>query len=367
MTDLQTSLIGIGGVIVVGVIAYNKWHEYRVRKNVERAFSGGPDDVLMSPGLAKDAQAARQEPTFSEPASSPEVGLQERDEPTLETDAEPEVKKTPTLRNVPIDPLIDCVIPLEMDEPVRGEKILPLVQSLRHVGNKPVCFVGLVAEGDGNEQWQVIAHGGVYRKLQAGVQLANRGGSLNELEYSEFVMRLRQIADGIGAELDVPDMPQVMVSAKSLFQFVADHDAKLSINVRSKGASWPMATIVASLERLGFDLRPDGNFVMHDGADGGILYSLSTNVTPASDVTNLLTLLLDVPCVSPQSGGFKAMTACAKSLCQRLDGRLVDDGGQPLDDSILSEIANQVGEFCTEMEAADIPAGSIRALRLFVR
>jgi len=29
MTDLQTSLLVIGGVIVVGVISYNKWQEHK--------------------------------------------------------------------------------------------------------------------------------------------------------------------------------------------------------------------------------------------------------------------------------------------------------------------------------------------------
>ena len=40
-------------------------------------------------------------------------------------------------------------------------------------------------------------------------------------------------------------------------------------------------------------------------------------------------------------------------------------GGQPLTDVALMEIAGQVQEFYDEMEAADIPAGSPRALRLF--
>ena len=47
MTDLQISLIGIGIAIVIGVIAYNKWQEYRAKKHVERAFSDPVDDVLM--------------------------------------------------------------------------------------------------------------------------------------------------------------------------------------------------------------------------------------------------------------------------------------------------------------------------------
>jgi hypothetical protein len=49
----------------------------------------------------------------------------------------------------------------------------------------------------------------------------------------------------------------------------------------------------------------------------------------------------------------------------RLDGTIVDDYNQPLSDGALTEIAGQVQDFYAEMNDADIPAGSTRALRLF--
>ena len=70
MTDLQTSLMIIGGTIVVAVISYNKWQEYKAKKSVERAFSSTHDDVLMTP--------------HAEPAA----GTGQRFEPTLDADSE---------------------------------------------------------------------------------------------------------------------------------------------------------------------------------------------------------------------------------------------------------------------------------------
>ena len=35
MTDLQMGLIGLGGVAVMGVLAYNKWQERKHRKMAE--------------------------------------------------------------------------------------------------------------------------------------------------------------------------------------------------------------------------------------------------------------------------------------------------------------------------------------------
>ena len=365
MTDLQMSLIAIGSAIVVGVISYNKWQEYKAKKSVERAFSTAPDDVLMQSGAAGNAaDDVRHEPSFADDGMESGGNAVEAAAPAGEfADAPEQAVQAPaiaTARDLPVDSLVDCPIPLALDAPVHGEKIILPLQGLRHVGNKPVHFIGQREDG----QWEAIAHRGIYTALLAGVQLANRGSALNELEYSELVTRLRQVADEINAEPEVPDMTAVMTAARSLHQFVAEYDAKLSVNVQSKGAPWAINTLLAALERQGFDLRPDGRLVMPDG-DGGVLFSLSTNVTLAADTTSRLTLLLDVPCVSPQRDGFGAMIACAKSLAARLGGTVVDDGSQPLSEDSLAEIARQVNAFYEDMQVAEIPAGSVRALRLF--
>jgi hypothetical protein len=400
MTDLQMSLIAAGGVFVVGVLSYNKWQEYKARKSVERAFSSDHDDVLMKSGAAPSSPPQPVEPSLDLTAMRHEpvldVGSDALAEPVLHEPAagsagvavgagagavapgaatggsaaalDPVASLPGATRDTPpaqlaenlVDPLIDCLIPLTPEGALRGDRILPALLKLRRVGNKPVHFVGLAVNGD----WEPIVHGGVYTKLQAGVQLATRTTALNELEYSEMVTRLRAVADEILAEPDVPDMIEVMSEAKNLHRFVAGHDAQLGVNLASKGAPWAMTTLIAALENQGFDVRPDGRFAMLDEA-GAVLFTLSTNVTLGADTTSRLTLLLDVPCVAPGKDGFGRMVACAKSLEVRLDAAIVDDFDQPLLDATLEEIAGQVREFYQEMDAADIPAGSTRALRLF--
>jgi hypothetical protein len=360
MTDLQTSLIAIGGAIVAGVISYNKWQEYKARKSMERAFSASPDDVLMRSGrAANEGGNERREPGFDLPRDSDSgTGVGSSYEDFAGTPGH--ASDLGSFKELPIDPLLDCSVALGLESPVRGEKILPVLQTLRHVGSKPVHFIGESADGG----WESIGHGGIYTALRAGVQLANRGGALNELEYSEFVMRLRQVADELGAEPDIPDMIGVMSAARDLHQLVAEYDIQLSVNLQSNGAPWGITTLLTALERLGFDLRPDGRLVMPDGENGS-LFSLSTNVTLAAETTPRLTLLLNMPCVIPERGGLGAMLACAKSLAARLDGTVVDDANQALSDAALGEIATQVDAFYDDMEAADIPAGSSRAMRLF--
>jgi FtsZ-interacting cell division protein ZipA len=363
MTDLQASLMIIGGTIVVGVIGYNKWQEYKAKKTVQKAFSSEHDDVLMK-GEPALADGERLEPTLKQEAADEAIeavdGFDEAAAQPVAQESAEQPAAPPVRKNLPVDELIDCMVPFALEAPVRGEKLLPRLHSLRHVGNKPVHFVGQDQNGD----WEEIAHGGIYYAMMAGVQLANRAGALNELEYSELIARLRQIADEIDAEPDVPDMKDVIAGARKLHQFVAEYDAQLSVNVRSNNAPWAVNTLLAALERQGFDLRPDGRLVMPDG-EGGVLFSLSTNVALAEESTSRLTLLLDVSRVAPERDGFGAMIACAKMLAARLGGTVVDDAGQPLADEALASIGEQVAAFCGQMDAAGVPAGSTRALRLF--
>jgi hypothetical protein len=377
------SLIAAGGVFVVGVISYNKWQEHKARKSVERAFASDHDDVLMRDD---GTPAERSEPVLdlgATPSMGPvepgfgtgvpvagAAGAGSADAPAssepaaplsaaLPPGATPDTPPAELAENL-VDPLIDCMIPLALEGAANGDKILPALHKLRRVGNKPIHFIGLAVSGD----WEPIVHGGVYTRLQAGVQMATRTTALNELEYSELVTRLRAVADEIGAEPEVPDMIEVMSEARTLHKFVAGHDAQLGINLKSNGTPWPMSTLIGALEKAGFDVGPSGRFAMPDGA-GGVLFTLSTNVTLGADSTDRLTLLLDVPCVAPARDGFGAMVKAARDLMLRLDASMVDDFEQPLLDSTLEEIAGQVKDFYTEMEAADIPAGSTRALRLF--
>lgn len=396
MTDLQISLIAIGAVIIIGILIYNKWQENKTKKMVERAFSSLYDDVLMSDGKNEnktphfqddEVPVYQQDPEFKATPNVPNVEkrkksiaeayFQEEDivveedahtEPGLEGELQADqedpsfeeapVKRKP--RTLPVDEIIDCRIPIALDTAVHGDKIIPIAQSLRAVGNKAVNFIGCTENSD----WEAIEYGKTYTALIAGVQLANRASALNEIEYSELVTKLRTIADALGGEPDIPDMRDVMGEAQEMYQFIADHDAQLGINVRAKSGQWDVKTLVAALTRQGFDRYTDGYLMMQDG-DGEPLFSLSLNAQPTAETTNCLTFLLDVPRIGAARNGYGAMVSCAKAISSRLNGVIVDDSGQPLSDEILNDIEDQVNAFYSAMESAGILAGSKRAQRLF--
>ena len=357
MTDFELSLVAVGGAFIVLVIGFNKWQEYKAKKSVDQAFTGGHDDVLMNPQDPSDrADHVRHEPSLD--FQSEQINTE-----PLHTYAD--AANTVAVENdnhngLPVDELIDCVVPIEFETPVRGEKLLVELSAYKYVGKKPVHFVGLDHTGARAE----IAHGGAYTSLFAGVQMVSRSGPLNELEYSEFVSQLRMLTERFNAHADIPDMNRVMTIARELHQFVAEHDAQLSVNVVANGAPWEVASLLGALEKLGFDMCPDGRLLMPDG-EGGALFSLSLNVAISDTSTNRLTLLLDVPCVAPARDAFGAMAACARSLATRLGGAVVDDGGQAISKAALDDIAVQVQDFYGAMAEAQIPAGSLRAQRLF--
>ncbi len=389
MTELQASLMAIGGVIVVGVISYNKWQEWRAKKSVEQAFSPLQDDVLMG-----GAPGERLEPVLS-PFEGPDAvvahahdELAQRDadghgddEPAAGHDSQDHVTQrehaghdghgsaaAPASRSAFIeahtkpsllDDAIDCIIPLALDTPLRGEKVSSAFQPLHIVGNKPVRVIGENEAG----HWEAVAVGGIYSALKVGVQLATRTNALTELEFSELASHLNQLSDELGASPELPDMADTIARARALHQQVHEFDAQVSINVRASGAPWAIATIKPALQRQGMELRPDGRLVMPDG-EGGILFSVLTNAEP-DETSRLITLLLPVARVAPAFGAFKAMSAFAKSLATRLSGVVVDDEGQNLSDAALAAIASQVDDFYQQMSQAGIPAGSVRAQRLF--
>ena len=68
MSDLQLGLLGIGILVVIGVLAYNKLQEARLKRQSEESFGSQHDDVLLGGARAsRPPSGERIEPTFSAP------------------------------------------------------------------------------------------------------------------------------------------------------------------------------------------------------------------------------------------------------------------------------------------------------------
>ena len=91
--------------------------------------------------------------------------------------------------------------------------------------------VAIEAFNEQSQQWEIPQPGQRYSAFQAGVQMANRTGALNEIEYSEFVMKAQAFADAINGEPDFPEMLHEVARARELDQLCADLDIQVVLHV----------------------------------------------------------------------------------------------------------------------------------------
>ncbi|MDE1184052.1 cell division protein ZipA C-terminal FtsZ-binding domain-containing protein [Paraburkholderia sp.] len=284
---------------------------------------------------------------------------------------EPVMPAATTISSAPpalVDRRIDCIVPIRLAGPVAGDRVVPLAQRLRRAGSKPVHIEG---KPDGGGAWELLQNGVRYEELRAAAQLANRSGPLNELEFSEFVTGVQQFADAIDAAPEFPDMMETVAMARELDGFAAQCDAQLSINVMSDGAPWSANYVQAVASQDGLLLSRDGTrFVKLDGKQSPVfmLQFGDTNFL-RDDLTykggDVVTLVLDVPVADEDILPFRLMVDYAKSLAERIGGRVVDDGRRPLPESSLLAIEKQLMTLYAKLEQAGIPAGSPATRRLF--
>ena len=309
----------------------------------------------------------------------PRLGAQpaapaERTEPAMDA-ADTEPQEPPPLRShlkpVPrLDALIDAIVPLALDAPVTGEHALMHLPPSRRAGTKPFYIEGLDTE---TGTWEPLAPGRRYGELQAGVQLANRSGALNEIEYSEFLQKIEAFADGIGASADVPDMLEVVARARELDALAAPLDAQLTITLRTNAVAWSLGFVQQVAARLGMVAGAvPGRWVLAAAEEGDppmLTLSVDPQAALAEDpqtaVVRECQLSLDVAQTAAGVEPFPAWHLMGKQLADDLDATPCDDQGQPISLHAFDTIGKDLDELYARLEQLDLAAGSPAARRLF--
>jgi hypothetical protein len=269
-----------------------------------------------------------------------------------------------------LDALIDAIVPLAFDAPVSGELVLSHLPSLRRAGTKPIHVEGLDVE---TQEWEAPAAGRRYSELQAGVQLANRSGALNEIEYSEFLQKVNAMADTLGATADVPDMLEVVARARELDALANPLDAQLTVKLRSNGVAWSVPYVQQVAGRLGFVAGGLPHRLVLPAAEEGAPPVLVLNVDPQAALADQpqdsavreCSLILDVPQTAAGAEPFPAWHRAATTLADDMDATVVDNDGQPLVLAAFAAIGRELDELYRQLDALDLSAGSPAARRLF--
>ena len=342
MSGFTVGLAILGGLVLAALVAWNAW---TTRRNTPRQ----PDmPTTVQATMPMDRAEEPIEPTFDEPLSSLPV---------------PEKKPG-------LDGLIDVLAGIAVDSPVSGEAALAALPPTRRAGSKPFAIEG---RNEVTQEWETPRAGQRYGAFQAGVQMANRNGALNDIEYSEFVMKAQAFADAINGAPEFPEMRDEVARARELDQFASSHDAQLSFTLRARNAAWSPGYVNQHAARQGFVAGAiPGRMVLPatvPGVPGVLGLSFSTAAALADDPSHSaireLTLSLDVPQVPRSEQPFVRMRDAAIALAAAMDGLITDDDGRVIPVEALDVIGADLEHLYDTLDARDLSAGSPQARRLF--
>jgi hypothetical protein len=355
MSTLQISLAIAGGLILAGIVAHSTWSARR--NQPKRATLETQPEAEAAEGTGTDLLAERQEPRFENDGFG-DAGL-------ASLSSMMAIEKKPGL-----DALIDVIAPVVVESVVSGEAALAAMPATRRAGSKPFGVEGLNVA---NDEWALPATGQRYTAFQCGVQLANRVGALNQIEYSEFVMKAQSFADAIGGEPEFPEMLEEVARARELDQFASAHDAQLSFTLRAINTAWSPGYVQQNAARLGFvaGVIP-GRMVLPAAIAGsapllGLAFDTQAAMAEDPEQTALreITLSLDVPQVARSEQPFARMCESALSLAGSMDGAIIDDNGKLISAEAMDVIAAELEQLYDTLDGRDLAAGSVLARRLF--
>lgn len=387
MSTLQISLAVIGALLLALIVAYNAW---TTRRNT-------PKKALPPEFEHSTESASRQEPAFepsthygakdhSLPPHSPEPSApqptalapapdpHEPHEPHKphEPHGPPSHPAAPVghERRFALSPLIDAIATLQAEHAVSGEAVLAALPPTRRAGSKSFA---VEVFNDATKHWEKPAPSQRYHRFQAGVQLANRTGALNDIEFSEFLHKTQTFADAINAAVEFPDMRQEVVRARELDQFASEHDAQLTFVLRARLAAWSPGYLQQNAARLGFVPGPlPGRMLLPAPTPGlppllGLAFDSQAALAEDLEKSAIrdLTLNLDVSQVHRSEKPFARLREVADALCTVMDGVLCDQNGQMLPVMAMDSVAGDLELLYDQLDSMGLSAGTVQARRLF--
>ncbi|MBI4294151.1 MAG: hypothetical protein HY661_21950 [Betaproteobacteria bacterium] len=364
MSELQIGLLAIGVLVVVGVFAYNKWQERKLRLDADMKLKSSHDDVLLresAPAPAAETAtftSAACEAADAIPAERIEPGIQAR----VQTSAD-------APRAASLNESLDFIVAIEAGPGIEGAAMIGAASGPLRAFSKPVRLEGY------NERaalWERLVDRERYAILRAGIQLTDRRGPVGADELTDFGAALQTIAAGLGVLARVPDPGEAARRAADIDRFCRDADILIAIGVvGGQGAPLAGTRIRGLAEAAGFLLEDDGRFRRRD-EHGRVVFELaSLDAQPfkADTMRSLsatgITLELDVPRAPGGIRTFEQFRDLIRHFTQGLEGQMVDDNRKPLSPAAFDQIRGQIEAVHKAMEARGLAAGSADTLRLF--
>ncbi len=322
MRDIQLSALALGIAVIVCVLAYNYYLDYR-HKKMARA--------LLKRGAPKEVEHSTRE------IPSPDVFLVD---PHFEWSARFKFPKALTLADL-------------------------FSTSTRFIEGiqKRITWVAWDAS---RGEWRFVYTGGAtfpIEYLHVNLQLCSRSGAASPSDIEHFARFVKELGKHFGAEYRLSDLP-VEDIAREMDHFCAEVDLEIAIKLLaekpfplSQFKTWALSTGMQYQNQM-------GDYALFD-SNGNLRYRVEIAAQSGENIQSLH-FVLDVPCTAQGEEIFKVMVADAHTLAEETESVLVDDKNTPLSAVQLENIAAQFVALPQEkMKKAGIPAGSPQARRLF--
>lgn len=357
MNNLHLVLLAVGAVLLVALFAYNKWQERQALRRLGATMREGVGDALLGEAAPARRGMSRIEPRLDVGDTGQANDLRDSAQGTEPADlvAPP---GAPHVDGWTEDPLLDFVLELRCNHAFDGVAALEARAQLDRLS---LSLPTHLAVWDPKAQhWTAPDRFGFYSELLASVQMATRRQALSEIEASRFVSAVQQIALAIDADFDAPEMGRLVAQAAELDALCARFDVQITLTLEPLDGPMESAAISAAAADAGFVAAPPGRWLKRDG-QGRLLSTLTT----MSLLADRVALTLDVPLAPGDRESLGALFTAAHQLAARLNARIVDDNGRPVEPNAQGTIGAELEKLYGEMRAAGIEPGGPRAQRLY--
>lgn len=368
MNELQMAMIGFGVLLVVVVWGYNLWQARKQRRLAQAVFPDAQPDVLMAGRAEAEIVAVPREPTFGEPEPAEES-------PPAELQAERSAAELDQAVAVPAewaDARADCLLKIEFIDAVPVDKLWAEHAVWSKLIDKPVQWLGL-DEKSGRWRPMLPQEPGAVAQVAVALQLVDRKGPVSELTLAAFFDGIRRLAQRFSGLVELPEPASVLAAARELDGFCAAVDLQLALRVLPRQGSlneMAGAQLKPVIDASGLQLEGERFVAM--AADGTEVFALTCLDATGAVAVNIeaqaltdLSFSLDVPRVADGAAAFDRMIDCARQCAEAVGGQLADAHRKPLSDATSAALRARIGELQVQMAQNGIPAGDVRALRLF--
>jgi FtsZ-interacting cell division protein ZipA len=396
MIELRTALIIAGLVlfVVIAMISYDRYRLARIRQQESRLRELDPD--WQEPTLVRreEIDLATALPAESgHTILSPEEDLGEPSLPLDVDEFDNELREAQEVAHTPIhginiraiqessltngDIEIDFVARIPGKNIIKRDTALGLYRQYEYKLQKRHRVFGCSYPSKVWVDLENESKSARFTHFGMTLQLADRDGAVTESELNQFSQMVLRFAEVFGRRFSFSmSFEDALEQGKTIDELYKKYDALAILNILARhGRGFRGVDIDRYARELGMDLN-QRNFYQKRRASGvgsPMLYGLA-NLFGDGEFepenmgefrTDGLTLFMNIPATSKPADAFREMVVGAKTLCERLEGKLVDQNRKAMTNQGMEKISQQIHKLELEMESDRIPPGGELAIRLF--